>query len=86
MSGAAAPTQLSGCQNCQYRIKSQEEAVRILKNVIRQAHMRTIRGGGTLMEARLDLDTVIKLCVWEAGCEDCEEHEAFGDGGEPVEA
>lgn len=54
----------------------------MLKSVIRQAHMRTIKGGGTLMEARLDLDTVMNLCVWESGCEDCEEHEQFGDGGE----
>jgi hypothetical protein len=44
--------------------------------------MQTIEGGGVLMEAKLDPDTVIKLCVWEMGCPDCEESEEFGDGAE----
>ena len=80
---SVAPAQLAGCQHCQYRIESQEEAVRLLKNVIRQAHMRSVRGGGTVMEARLDVDTVLRLCIWESGCEDCEEYEQFGDSSEP---
>lgn len=74
------PDCLSGCQNCAYRIKSISEAADLLQNVIRQAHMRTIDGGGVVMEARLDYDTVIKLCVWEVGCPDCELSEDFGDG------
>lgn len=45
--------------------------------------MRSIKGGGLLMEAQLDPTTVMKLCVWEAHCEECEEHEAFGDSSEP---
>lgn len=44
--------------------------------------MRTISGGGLLMEAWLDPDTVIKLCVWESHCEDCEASEDGGDGVE----
>lgn len=68
---------LEGCQRCAYRIASQEEAERLLKDVIKTAHMRTIRGGGVLMEARLTKDTVLKLCLWEAHCEDCEAADAY---------
>lgn len=48
------PDCLSGCQNCAYRIKSLAEAADLLQNVIRQAHMQAIEGGGLLLEAKLD--------------------------------
>lgn len=76
------PDGLSGCQNCAYRIKSQAEAVDLLQNVIRQAHMRSIAGGGLLLEAQLDPGFVVKLCVWESHCEDCELSEDCGDSTE----
>jgi hypothetical protein len=79
----AKPGVLSGCQHCQYRIKSQEEAADLLQNVIRQAHMQEIAGGGLLLEAKLDPGVVLKLCLWESHCADCEEHEDFGDSTEP---
>lgn len=80
---ANGPVVLFGCQNCAYRIKSQAEAADLLQSVIRQAHICTIDGGGLLMEARLDPDTVVKMCLWESHCEDCESHEEFGDSVEP---
>lgn len=73
---------LAGCQNCAYRIKSQEEAARLLHEVIRTAHMQTMDGGGLLMEARLDMGTVLDLCSWKSACEDCEVGEHYGDGPE----
>lgn len=79
----AGPATLAGCQQCAYRIKSQAEAALLLQNVIRQAHMQSIDGGGLLLEARLDPDTVVKLCVWESHCEECEAYEEFGDSAEP---
>lgn len=77
------PAELAGCQHCAYRMASQREAAKLLKDVIRTAHMRSIRGGGTLMEARLTDETVLKLCLWEAGCEDCERAEEYGNSTEP---
>lgn len=74
---------LVGCQSCAYRIKSQEEAAELLQGVIRQAHMRSIKGGGLLLEARLDPDTVMRMCLWESHCEDCEFAEDCGDSVEP---
>lgn len=44
--------------------------------------MQEIAGGGLLLEARLDPGMVIKLCLWESHCEDCEEHEQYGDSSE----
>lgn len=73
---------LDGCQNCAYRIKSQTEAVDLLRDVIRTAHLRSIRGGGTLIEAKLTTETVLKLCLWEAGCEECESGEDLGNSTE----
>jgi len=72
-----------GCQSCAYRIAYQEEAAALLQTVIRQAHMQTIDGGGLLLEAKLDPDIVMRMCLWESECEDCEHHEDFGDSIEP---
>ena len=74
---------LTGCQNCVYRIKSQAEAVHLLRDVIKQAHMRSIEGGGLLLEAKLDEETTTKLCLWDSLCDDCEHHEDYGDSTEP---
>lgn len=82
MTEASGSGCLTGCQNCAYRLTSLTEAAELLQDVIRQAHMQTIEGGGILMEARLDPHTVVKLCLWEVACEDCEHHEEWGDGTE----
>lgn len=74
------PHLLSGCQNCEYKIKSMNEASDILKHLVRVAHMRNITDGGLLLEAQLDPGTVVKMCLWEAHCEDCETYDDFGDG------
>jgi len=70
---------LSGCQHCAYRIKSQEEAHEILHSMVKAAHLATIEGGGTLITAAINYDVTLKLCLWEAHCEDCENHEDLGD-------
>lgn len=75
------PDQAVGCATCEYNKQSLEEAAELLRTVIRQAHIRTGRGT-QLMEARLDNDVVLKLCVWESECEDCEVGDAYGDSAE----
>ena len=70
------------CAVCAYRLASLAEAADLLRTVILTAHMRRIKGG-TLIEARLDEDQILRLCLWEEGCADCECGEASGDGDEP---
>ena len=45
--------------------------------------MQEIAGGGLLLEAKLDPNFVVKMCLWEAHCEDCEHSEESGDSVEP---
>ena len=82
MSRVRLPDVLSGCQGCAYRMRSLEEASTILKNLVRVGHMRTIEGGGLMLEAHMDPNVVLKMCLWESHCEDCEHAEEMGDGPE----
>lgn len=59
------------CASCAYRQKTQSEALELLRNIVKVAHLRSVNGG-TLMEAKLTHEEVVRLCMWEAGCEDCE--------------
>lgn len=77
------PIIVSACHSCHYRAKSHDEASEILREIIKTAHMTSIKGGGTLVTARIDMDTTIKFCLWEVECEDCEDSEGMGDSGEP---
>ena len=81
--GAAVPSSHIGFQHCAYKIKSQEQAYEILHKLVRSAHMTSIKGGGTLIAARIDMEHTLKLCLWEVECEDCEHSEEMGDGPEP---
>lgn len=47
--------------------------MRILRDLIDVAELHELEGGGTLIQAKLSLDQVLKLCVWGAECEDCED-------------
>ena len=77
MPGIAEP-----CVSCAYRLASLDEAADLLRSVILTAHMRRTPGG-TLIEARLDDAQILRLCLWEEGCADCECGESMGDGNEP---
>lgn len=79
----AVPAALTGCQHCALKINSQAQAVRILHDLVRSAHMTSIEGGGTLITAKIGIDLTVKLCLWEVECEDCEYHEDYGDSAEP---
>jgi len=78
------PAALTGCQHCSYKIKSQKEAYEILHDLVRTAHLTSIKGGGTLITARVGMDITLKLCLWEVECEDCEHSDDYGDGTEPM--
>ena len=70
---------LRACQNCQHRLRSRRDAVSILRELIEIAELHELEGGGTMIQARLDVDQVTKLCVWDTECDDCEDpydHEA----------
>jgi len=79
----AVPPVLTGCQHCAYKIKNESQAVEILHDLVRTAHLTSIKGGGTLITARIDIDLTVKLCLWGVECEECEHHEDYGDSAEP---
>lgn len=60
------------CAACPNFIRTQSEALDLLRNIVRVGHIRRTPRGGTVIEAKLDEEQVVRLCLFEAVCEDCE--------------
>ena len=61
------------CARCPHFVETRSEAVEILRNLVRIGHMRTrANGRGTILEAILTDEEVVRFCLFESCCEDCE--------------
>ncbi len=61
------------CTGCSHHVRSREEAGKILREIIAAATLRRTRGGRTVIEAMLNNNQVMTLCLWEVACEECED-------------
>ena len=62
------------CPNCPFRLKSKGDAVRILSHLMEVATLHEAEDGGTVIQAKLNLEHVMKLCTWGSECVDCEDN------------
>lgn len=68
------------CAACPHFVRTQTEALDLLRNIVKVAHIRRTPRGGTVIEAKLDEEQVVRLCLFESVCEDCEvTHDVEGE-------